>query len=91
MQLIVYTILQPIVSWKSENSKLYIAYEPWYKYELRPIKAFENPGTSLFRTVGAAGKIEFFHDEVGRVVKGLFHLFNKTMNLTPINANLTLS
>jgi len=21
------------------------------------------------------------------VVKGLFHLFNKTMNLTPINAN----
>jgi CubicO group peptidase (beta-lactamase class C family) len=68
-----------------ENSKLYIAYEPWYKYELRPIKIFQSCGTSLFRTIGAAGELEFFHDEVGRVVKGQFHLFNKTMNLTPIN------
>jgi len=79
----------PIIS--VENSKLYIAYEPWYKYELRPIETYENPGTSLFRTVGAAGELEFFHDEVGRVVKGLFHLFNKTMNLTLINANQELN
>jgi CubicO group peptidase (beta-lactamase class C family) len=66
-----------------ENAKLYIAYEPWYKYELRPIKTIQSCDTSLFRTVGAAGELEFFHDEVGRVVKGLFHLFSKTMNLTP--------
>lgn len=74
----------PIVT--VENAKLYITYDPWYKYELRPIKSFLSGGTSFFRTVGAAGEIEFFYDdEVGKVVKGLFHLLGKTMDLTPMN------
>lgn len=39
---------------------------------------------SLFRTVGATGELEFFHDEVGKVIRGKLHLFGKVMILTPI-------
>ncbi|MCM3625770.1 beta-lactamase family protein [Paenibacillus glycanilyticus] len=66
-----------------EGGNLYISYEPWYKYELKPIKQLGNDRTSLFRTVGAAGELTFFHDEFGRVSKGEFNLFEKVINLLP--------
>ncbi len=66
-----------------EKTKLYIAYEPWYKYELKPIKTVYHERIMNFRTVGAAGKLKFVHDSGGSVVSGELRLFGKTLNLIP--------